>query len=209
MPLVYSRDLSTDTRLGLWHIAEDEHFFNGMAAHSREIKHPHKRLQHLAGRHLLTVLFPDFPLSEIKMGVTRKPFVATDNWHFTISHCGDYVAALISRSHPCGIDIEEPKEKIIALSQKFFNQREDEMQQGYSIPQALYATIIWCIKEAVFKWYGLGGVDFAGDIQVTQLWINEDLCMAKVFIKKEMNKELLVQGVLFEDLVLMWVVSQF
>ena len=35
--------------------------------HKREISHPHKRLQHLAGRYLLPQLFENFPLKLITL----------------------------------------------------------------------------------------------------------------------------------------------
>ena len=47
-----------------------------------------KRLQHLAGRYLLYALFDDFPLEEIVIADTRKPFLENEKYHFSISHCG-------------------------------------------------------------------------------------------------------------------------
>ena len=50
MPLVYQQNINESTRLGLWHIAEKEDFFLNQVPLKKEITHPHKRLQHLAGR---------------------------------------------------------------------------------------------------------------------------------------------------------------
>ena len=66
MPLFYQQDINETTRLGVWQITEDESFFLEKVPLSREITHPHKRLQHLAGRYLLQSLFPDFPYELIQ-----------------------------------------------------------------------------------------------------------------------------------------------
>ena len=61
MPLFYQQDINEFTRLAVWQIAEEEDFFLQQVPLQREITHPHKRLQQLAGRLLLKEMFPDFP----------------------------------------------------------------------------------------------------------------------------------------------------
>jgi hypothetical protein len=50
MPLVYQQNINASTKLGVWHIEEPEAFFLEQVPLQREITHPNKRLQHLAGR---------------------------------------------------------------------------------------------------------------------------------------------------------------
>ena len=102
----------TTRRLGIWKIEETEEFFKGNVPQHRDVTHPHKRLQHLAGRFLLQFLFPDFPYELIQIADTRKPFLPDEQYHFSISHCGDYAAAIVSKDKRVGIDIEIPVEKI-------------------------------------------------------------------------------------------------
>jgi len=61
------------------------------------ITHPHKRLQHLAGRLVLSELYEDFPIKLIQIADTKKPFLPDEAFHFSISHCGEYAAAIVSR----------------------------------------------------------------------------------------------------------------
>ena len=75
MPLFYQQDINETTKLGVWKIEEPEDFFLRVVPLQRSITHPHKRLQHLAGRYLLPFLFPDFPHEEIEIADTRKPFL--------------------------------------------------------------------------------------------------------------------------------------
>ncbi len=118
MPLVYQQNINAVTKMGVWHIAETEDFFKAVPL-QKEITHPHKRLQHLAGRFLLKDLYPDFPLSLIKIADTRKPFLEDEAYHFSISHCRDYAAVLISKALRAGVDIEMVNEKIDRIIHKF------------------------------------------------------------------------------------------
>lgn len=167
MPLVYQQNINATTRMGLWHIAEDEDFFLSSVPLQRNITHLHKRLQHLAGRLLLIELYPDFPLELIQIADTRKPFLPDEPFHFSISHCGDYAAAIVSRDHRVGVDIELPAEKIRRLAAKFTGAEEEQ----FLIPDQFIqrATLIWSVKETVFKWYGNGGVDFREDIVIKNI----------------------------------------
>jgi 4'-phosphopantetheinyl transferase EntD len=127
MPIFFQQDIDDDTRLGIWKIEEDEDFFLKSVVLQRNVSHPHKKLQHLAGRYLLKYLFPDFPLFLILIADTRKPYLENEAYHFSISHCGDFAAAIVSKTKRVGVDIEIPTEKIIRISHKFLNQQETIM----------------------------------------------------------------------------------
>src|SRR6187401_3193976 len=127
MPIFFQHQINEHTRLGIWKIEETEEFFKANVPQHRDVTHPHKRLQHLAGRFLLQYLFPDFPYELIKIADTRKPFLPAEQYHFSISHCGDYVAAIVSRDQRVGIDIEIPVIKIVSIMYKFLSAKEHEL----------------------------------------------------------------------------------
>src|SRR5699024_2654722 len=106
MPLFFLNELDADTRLAVWKIEEEELFFTEKVPLQRQITHPHKRLQHLAARYLLQHLFPHFPISLIQVADTRKPYLEDEAFHFSISHCGDFAAVIVSRAKRVGVDIE-------------------------------------------------------------------------------------------------------
>ena len=106
MPLFYQHNINENSRVGIWQIAEGERFFLAKVPLKKDVSHPHKRLQHLAGRYLLPELFPDFPLEEIVIADTKKPFLENEKYHFSISHCGNFAAAIVSSRDRVGVDIE-------------------------------------------------------------------------------------------------------
>jgi len=174
MPLVYQQNINASTKMGVWHITEPEDFFLASVPVQREIKHWHKRLQHLAGRLLLKEMYPDFPVEMILIADTKKPFLKYEPFHFSISHCGDYAAAIVSKTHRVGVDVELLNTKIEQIQHKFTDDEElkifpaepviraDSFQ--YSTFDIRYLTLCWSAKESVFKWWGRGEVDFKKDI---------------------------------------------
>ncbi len=167
MPIFFQQQINETTRLGVWKIEEAETFFLKNVPVHREVTHPHKRLQHLAGRFLLQFLFPSFPYAMIRIADTKRPFLEDDQYHFSLSHCGDYAAAIVSSGHRVGIDIEIPVEKIRHISRKFLHEEEHAQWGRVNNQQELeQLTLLWSAKEAVFKWYGLGKVDFSEHIRI-------------------------------------------
>ena len=206
MPIFFQHQINDHSRLGIWKIEESEEFFKANVPQHRDVTHPHKRLQHLAGRFLLQFLFPDFPYKLIQIADTRKPFLADEQYHFSISHCGDYAAAIVSKDKRVGIDIEVPVEKIFRISDKFLSEEEKTQWSGELITHnSQLITLLWSAKEAVFKWYGDGGVGFGEHIQLQKQ--NEEAQTINCFFSKNLHKSLLIHYRLFDHLVLTWTVD--
>ena len=206
MPIFFQQQINEHTRLGIWKIEETEEFFKANVPQHRDVTHPHKRLQHLAGRFLLQYLFPDFPYELIQIADTRKPFLPDEQYHFSISHCGDFAAAIVSKDSRVGIDIEIPTEKISKIMYKFLSAKEHELfhliqPDNDRIP---FSTLLWSAKESVFKWYGDGGIDFRREIQLKKQ--HEGNETIESFFSKN-NTELNVHYRQFDHLVLAWVMS--
>lgn len=214
MPLFYQHNINEYTKIGVWHIIEDEDFFLFKVPLKKEITHWHKRLQHLAGRYLLKHLFQDFPYDLIEIADTRKPFLQNEAYHFSISHCGDFAAAIVSKNSRVGIDIEIPASKVDKIKHKFLS--TDEMRfleyqnTNYSFEHISQVTkiltLLWSAKEAVFKWSGSGGVDFIDHIHLTPTQINTSGIINSKFLKG-IDFPLFLNYKFFEPIVLVWVKS--
>ncbi len=154
MPIFFQQDINEHTKLAVWKIHEEEDFFLQHVPLQRSITHPHKRLQHLAGRYLLKYLFPDFPLKLIQIADTQKPFLEDEAYHFSISHCGNYAAVIVSNEERVGIDIELVSEKVEKIRKKFLTETEwAEAMHHWNQPFEAVVnllTLIWGCKEAVF-----------------------------------------------------------
>jgi 4'-phosphopantetheinyl transferase EntD len=208
MPLFYQHNINEVTKLAIWRIEEPESFFLAKVPLKNDVTHPFKRLQHLAGRYLLPFLFPDFPLQEILIADTRKPFLSSEKYHFSISHSGSFAAAIVSATGRVGVDIESITPRINALARKFVGEAE---QMAFGVhPDQEWLTLIWCAKESIFKWYSLGEVDFKRHMQFRGpiRRLPDGVSMPFVF-EKGVTVALDVEARVFSDqsLALAWVIT--
>ncbi|MEO7305843.1 MAG: 4'-phosphopantetheinyl transferase superfamily protein [Ferruginibacter sp.] len=217
MPLVYQQNINAATKIAVWHITEDEDFFLASVPVQREIRHWHKRLQHLAGRLLLKEMYPDFPVKLIRIADTKKPFLENEPFHFSISHCGDYAAAMVSKTHRVGVDVELLNEKIAQIQHKFTDAEELKLFESHPaqggtklktcLPERQVQNLIlcWSVKESVFKWWGNGAVDFKDDIVIVSIAGVPEQGIVHCIFKKEY--ELPVHYLYFNNNFLTWVLT--
>ncbi|MBD0295100.1 MAG: 4'-phosphopantetheinyl transferase superfamily protein [Flavisolibacter sp.] len=211
MPLFFQKIIDADTRLAIWRIEEEESFFLEKVSLHRTISHPHKRSQHLAGRYLLSQLFPDFPIALIRIADTLKPYLKDEAYHFSISHCADFAAAIVSKSRRVGVDVELVSHKVRKVQHKFLSEDEIKLvkqseamvenipiitSQNNSCNELL--TLLWSCKEAVFKWYGLGEIDFREQIVVNRIkQMSEHTYCINICFQKEGEQQLALHSTFF------------
>lgn len=212
MPLFYQQTIDRNTKIGIWKIEESENFFLQTVPLQNEITHPHKRVQHLAGRYLLRYLFPDFPYELIQIATTLKPFLSNEAYHFSISHCDDFAAAIVSRDKRVGIDIETVSERVQVVKDKFINNIESGIISRFENPMSdlMKYTLMWSCKETMFKWYGEGQVDFKKHLQLQAIYNDEiKKCIFTDFLfTKEKARLLKLQTVFLEKFALSWLITE-
>ena len=84
-----------------------------------------------------------------------------DGNHISISHSKNLVG-IASSKQKIGLDIEQISDKPLRLSSKFISTKAHQ-----NLTQEK-ATLIWCCKEAIFKWHQKGNVDFKKDIKIDE-----------------------------------------
>jgi phosphopantetheinyl transferase len=208
MPLLYQQNINDDTKLAVWHIQEDVSFFANQISIQNEIHAPIKRLHHYAGRYLLTQLDPSFPIADIQIMPSKKPFIKDGDWHFSVTHSGNYAAAIISRSSNVGIDMELPNSKILALKSKFLSDAEISELSAVARDEITQLTIGWSIKEVLFKWYGLGQMDFRLNLQIKQMQLQKESWQFNCVIEKSEYHECVVEVKLINEMILSWMVKK-
>ncbi len=154
MPLKYYRS-HAGSEVALWEAEEPLSFF-AEALHEQEfptapgseIKHPEKVLQWYASRYLLCEVYPE----AIQLYADRKPYLFNGP-EISFSHSKRTVAVMISNK-TTGIDIQWNDSKLKIISSRFTDLSEVKKVQAKSEIHAL--SLIWAVKEAVFKKYGTG-----------------------------------------------------
>ena len=164
----FSRSVGTTTEILLWKITEplaelyaevtlnpkNQARFNGMKSelHQRAFLSVRKLLQ-LKG-------YTDFDLEYDQYG---KPNLK-DGKHISISHSHEYATLIIS-DEITGIDIEMQREKIIKIAPKFA-EKELEFLEKENQDYIRKLTVIWGVKESIFKIRNEAGISFKDHIHV-------------------------------------------
>lgn len=177
MPIIFQQTPSSKLQIAVWHISEPLSFFEQQVQAGRTIEHPQVRARHLAARHLLIQLKPSFSLSDLVVADSGKPLVADGSFYFSLSHCADHAAAIVSAAGTVGIDLEQPGDRIFRIRHKFLSDQDQaclqagadllHLQEGSAAAQWL--TRCWSAKESVYKWRGESGVDFREHIQLEKI----------------------------------------
>jgi 4'-phosphopantetheinyl transferase len=154
---------------GLWKITEDETFLTHGVGHTDlvpdSITNPSKRLEYLAGRLLIKTLLSRWGHSYD--GLTKdeygKPYLKNYSFHMSLSHSYPYVAAVIDKNQIVGIDLEQPKDKLLNIAARVLN--AGELQDATHDP--VKHCIYWCAKEALIKIYGKKDLTLAKNLAVS------------------------------------------
>lgn len=147
----------------LWRITEDESSLSETIRPWEQLSHlisnRNKRLEWLAGRVLVKHVMHSMGLAF--QGLTKdqfgKPFPVGYNFHLSLSHSFPYVAALLDKIESVGIDLEQPKVKLLRIAPRIFSHIELQ-DAGTNITKN---CIYWCAKETLIKVHGQKNLVFA------------------------------------------------
>lgn len=161
MPLLQIKELNKTTKLWVWKISETwDELFRSVAlkdislARLETMKSESHQKGFLSVRQLLmSAGYTDFDLYYDEFG---KPHL-TDGKHITISHSHEFSIIVIS-NELIGADLEVLKDKTLKIAPRFMEifhledlSYEEKMKK---------ATVIWGIKESVFKIKNEPGISF-------------------------------------------------
>jgi len=85
--------------------------------------------------------------------------------HISITHSFAFSALIISEKR-AGIDLEMQREKIITIAEKFMDTEFDFLPKEKELDFIQKSTVIWGVKEAVFKIENQAGISFKNHISV-------------------------------------------
>ncbi|MEX1001505.1 MAG: 4'-phosphopantetheinyl transferase superfamily protein [Crocinitomicaceae bacterium] len=95
---------------------------------------------------------------------TGKPLI--NEGHISISHSRNTIIVGYSKQHYIGVDIEYFNPKIFRIKNKFLAEPE---KNNFDIEDQKILTLIWSIKEAIYKMEDIPGLLFREHICVTAL----------------------------------------
>ena len=174
MPLREFHQVATQSGWAVWHITESEsQLANGIIGSvPEEIVNDNKRLEWLASRQLILTLCNHLGLRffGVRKDEFGKPFLEKYPHHLSLSHSFPFVAAQIDYDHPVGIDLEQPRQKLLNIGPRIMSSIELQDAGANVIKHCVY----WCAKETMFKIHGTGGLHFSNQLNVAPFLLQEE-----------------------------------
>ena len=175
MPLHSIQRLSPTAVLGLWRLTEtpaelwaelpNPTAYQPLLPAAADTK---RRAQWLAGRRLAHALFGELPTplapeTVVRNDATGRPWLAgaPANTVVSLSHSGEWAAAVLAQGGRAGVDIEFVRAKAQRLAGKFLTETEWAHARAAVTTEAdTHYTLLWSAKEALYKLAARRGIIF-------------------------------------------------
>lgn len=208
MPICYIKSISDDSTLGLWHMSESWHdlketvnLSDGELLALEDKKTDRRRQEWLACRMLLQEMTELQPV--IMYDENRKPHIKDSIKQLSMSHSGEYASVYVHDNKPVGVDLQQMKPSISKGADYFLNEAE---MQWTNLNDNVLLHLIWCAKEAVFKYAGDADLDLKKHIITNPFQSNQNGVIEVCIQKENINKSVKVHYDAFDDYILAWTV---
>ncbi len=213
MALQLIKSFGEETRLGIWKIDEtNEDLLSRLQLSEIEkiyyqtLIHQKRNSHWLGSRVLLRFMMKTNDFIWLDKDEWNKPVLKNFPEHVSISHSNDMAAVMLSKSYPVGVDIEKIRTKVLLIKNRFLSLLELDFINKSAEINHLYAC--WCIKEAVYKWYGKKGVSFRDDILILPFNLKEEGFAEFKINRDDFNETRMANYFVFQDYMIAWVESR-
>ncbi|WP_026631603.1 4'-phosphopantetheinyl transferase family protein [Dyadobacter alkalitolerans] len=208
MPICYIKSISDDSTLGLWHMSESWQDLKEMVTLPetelvalKDKKTDRRRQEWLACRMLLQEMSDLQPV--IMYDENRKPHIKDSVKQLSMSHSGEYASVYVHDGKPVGVDLQQMKPSISTGANYFLNDAE---MQWTNLNDNVLLHLIWCAKEAVFKYAGDADLDLKKHIITNPFQSNQNGTIEVCIQKENVNRSVKVHYDAFEDYLLAWTI---
>ncbi|MEN9523201.1 MAG: hypothetical protein RL065_1578 [Bacteroidota bacterium] len=180
-------------KIVLWHITEPLSFFENKLIHWSDeyhhIKAETRKLQFAASRYALSLLTNTNDASQIQKDEFKRPYLANSSQHISISHDGNWAMVAIGENK-IGVDVFCIQDKVLKIAHKFSSIEEQAILSKKIMSETdktIYYSILWSIKESVFKWMRLQNIEFISEIILHEIHDNYALISTKKYGSIKVN----------------------
>jgi phosphopantetheinyl transferase len=205
MPKVWQDNTHKDSKTGLWKITESYEVLRTLSQFDANgIMHEQRKIHRMASRLILNDLLSEYGVSQAKILYQEngRPYLEHSSLEISLSHAVDYAAAAVSLHNPIGVDVEKIGPRVMRIQKKFMNETELE---NPDLDKLAWSTLVWSAKEAMFKLYGKGNLDFKENLLVTSK--PQNLISGTIKTEKS-SKELAIHYRIFDSYVFTLALSQ-
>lgn len=166
-----------------------------------DISGKRRRKEFLAIRYLIQSKFGQH--ERIVYDEFGKPGLEPSKHKISISHSGELEAVIFHPECEVGIDLQHYSEKIMRVNQRFLSEEEYKDTKG-----EIWKTLVyWCAKEALFKYYALGNVDFRKELFIEPFKMDNSGLIKGLIFKGENPVEVDLHFEKYEDYMLVYTLN--
>lgn len=194
----------------LWKIEEDANFYlQHLKLTPYDIAEINKfliekrKLQWYASRYTLKQMLNTDEIVHLHKNEQGKPFILNSHLQLSLSHTNAITAAMTNPSLKVGIDVEQIKEKVKRVSNKFTTDIETVKMTSQN--EITYLITIWSAKESLYKLHGNKRLDFRDHILLNSFELGEMGVIEGCIEKDSFKKSLTVYYQILDDHVLTYV----
>lgn len=193
MPLAFEYKTPDGGILAGWDLSEpSEDLFASVNLTPEEIITYHsfrvekRRREWLASRRLIQQ-YTDIH-SPVQYHPSGRPFI--NGCQLSISHTNGLAVVAIHPTHPVTVDVETITPRVAKVASRFINPNEAKMIDPTN--QLTWQTLIWCAKEALFKYWDETEIDFKEHLHVLPFTINTEqpFIIETIYNKHNIEKQL-------------------
>lgn len=176
MPLYKTITPNSETEIKIWHIEESYDEFMAevtLKPESLERVLGMKSVLHQRGFLSVRCLLKAFGYADTDLyyDTMGKPHLK-DGKYISITHSFFFSAVIVS-TRPVGIDIEKQRDKIGIIAHKFIDYEFDYLDTG-GPDYVNKLTVIWCIKESLYKLFATPGLSFKAHCLVIPFMLTDE-----------------------------------
>jgi phosphopantetheinyl transferase len=183
MPLLKRIESHPGLQAFLWKIEEPESWLARgieLTPHCQErllgMKSELHRRGFLSIRHLMAE--GGYCDADLFYDLNGKPHLR-DGTHISITHSFEMTGIILSRQFEVGIDIEKQRHKILRIAHRFTPLSEyHDLANEEALVRKL--TIVWGVKESLYKVMGIHGLSFLNHITVDNFDLEDGRATARV-----------------------------
>ncbi|MDO4763565.1 MAG: 4'-phosphopantetheinyl transferase superfamily protein [Flavobacteriaceae bacterium] len=144
--------------------------------------HPKRQKEILMVRKMLSILLPRHELLYQENG---EPYLNPADRHISISHSFPFAVVAVS-DEKIGIDLEEIQPKLEKIKNKYLYKTEyDWIEEENELE---YLTLIWSIKEALYKIHSMKYWSFREHYEIEKFNLTDKRISCSVFDERKKNQ---------------------
>lgn len=213
MSLLIKRKIQGDAHLGVWKIDEeidDLLKFLELTAMEEQIFHSLKteqrKKQWLSYRVTIKQLLNLNKILDINYDRDGKPKILNHYIRVSVTHSGNFSAAILHKKRPTGIDIEKILPRIHNVKHKFLSDKEIKEVNNDKTTEALH--VYWCAKEALYKIHFRKDLSFRKNIYIAPFDPAGDTLINGYIIHEGQRRQFTIHQEYIEDYILVYTIDE-